>query len=569
MNKIENVCYVFCCVVAMELSKETFLMLASDQKGYTNNRADNFKARLPMPVRLASGVDWYMSCNNLVVPRTIKQNIPISKIIFYQSFSETDNRQKYPGRTKTIAYDQQNHATKGVIGRLKKVLKEFNAHESSTADHLELLESGNALRFKYTVTKDAASDWPDNFLYLQLDKTWQSLLGLSNSVIPMVKERERVRVIGLQICTLLTGGTGDGIGSCPAGNIFLDKGLRKGALNALKREILATSKPDHVDLIYDMSEHRILVKIKSTANQAAMTEPLICLNLTAEVFRIFGLSEYVTTQQTFILTPAILNRYTNGSGWHRIVYHGNLKVSQVIRRYVGGDYVYGVQFVTGQGEFDIFNDSAQHSHVFTSPVSIPKSQVGISQSLAPTLKVKIDDLFDPADAHLVQDIDLLRNVSRCNIQSIKMGQKRGLDDNKKNHMVQIDLYTHHAKRVRASRKTIDELHVTILDGQDQPVVFGDGKTHLNMFLTPMKKSVYPLEFTILIPFNETLTLKQPVPFDGRREVGVMQIELPTNFNNVLQDEMKITVSKVVTPRYGAKTIDYTVPMGNYTEKTLI
>ena len=169
----------------------------------------------------------------------------------------------------------------------------------------------------------------------------------------MVKERERVRVIGLQICTLLTGGTGDGIGTCPAefpGNIFLDKGLRKGALNALKREILATSKPDHVDLIYD-TEHRILVKIKSTANQAAMTEPLICLNLTAEVFRIFGLSEYVTTQQTFILNPAILNRYTNGSGWHSIVYHRNLKVSQVIRRYVGGDYVYGVQFVTGQGEF--------------------------------------------------------------------------------------------------------------------------------------------------------------------------------------------------------------------------
>ena len=219
--------------------------------------------------------------------------------------------------------------------------------------------------------------------------------------------------------------------------------------------------------------------------------------------------------------------------------------------------------------FDIFNDSAQHSLVFTSPVSISKSQVGISQSLAPTLKVKIDDLFDPANAHLVQDIDLLRNVSRRNIQSIKMGQKRGLDDNKKNHMVEIDLYTHHAKRVRASRKTIDELHVTIVDGQDQPVVFGDGKTHLNMFLTPMKKSVYPLEFTILIPFNETLTLKQPVPFDGRREVGVMQIELPTNFNNVLQDEMKITVSKVVTPRYGAKTIDYTVPMGNYTEETLI
>ena len=146
----------------MELRKETFLMLASDQKGYTNNRADNFKARLPMPVRLASGVDWYLSCNNLVVPRTIKHNIPIGKIIFYQSFSETDNRQKYTGRTKTIAYDQQNHATKGVIGRLKKVLKEFNAHESSTADHLELLESGNALRFKYTVTKDAASDWPDN-----------------------------------------------------------------------------------------------------------------------------------------------------------------------------------------------------------------------------------------------------------------------------------------------------------------------------------------------------------------------------------------------------------------------
>ena len=85
-----------------------------------------------------------------------------------------------------------------------------------------------------------------------------------------------------------------------------------------------------------------------------------------------------------------------------------------------------------------------------------------------------------------------------------MGQKRGLDDSDKNHMVEIDLYTQHAKRLRASRRTIDELHVTIVDCKDKPVVFGDGKTHLNMFLTPMIKSPQPLEFTILVPFNETL-----------------------------------------------------------------
>ena len=450
------------------------------------------------------------------------------------------------------------------------MIKAFNAHESSTADHLALDDSGNTLKFKYTATKDAAASFHENFLYLQLDKTWQSLLGVSNSVIPMVTRRENIRAIGLQISTLLTGGTGDGVGTCPAefpGNIYIYKGLKKGALNCLKREILSTPKPDHVDLIFD-SAHRILVKIKSTTNQAAMTDPIICLNITAEVYRIFGLSDTVTTDQTFILTPAILNRYTDGSGWHNIVYHRNLKTTQVIRKYVGGDYVYGVKLDTGQ-DFDIFNNQEQHSIEFTSPVTIPKSQVGISQSLTPTLKVKIDDLFDPSNAHLDQDIDLLRHVSRRNIQSIKTGQKRGLDDSDKNHMVEIDLYTQHAKRLRASRKTIEELHVTIVDGKDKPVTFGDGKTHLNMFLTPMKKSAYPLEFTILTPFNETLTLKQPVPFDGRREVGVMHIELPTNFNNVLQDEMKITVSRVETPRYSAKTDNYTVPVGHYTPQTLI
>ena len=64
-------------------------------------------------------------------------------------------------------------------------------------------------------------------------------------------------------------------------------------------------------------------------------------------------------------------------------------------------------------------------------------------------------------------------------------------------------------------------------------------------------------------------MKQPVAFDGRREVGVMQIELPTNFNNVLQDEMKISVKRQRTNRHAAQTDNYTLPVGNYTPATMI
>ena len=77
-----------------------------------------------------------------------------------------------------------------------------------------------------------------------------------------------------------------------------------------------------------------------------------------------------------------------------------------------------------------------------------------------------------------------------------------------------------------------ELQVTIDDDNNELITFGEGKTQLNIQLTPMPISQYPHEFTLIVPFNKTLELKKPFVFDGSREVGVMQIELPMSFHNV-------------------------------------
>ena len=60
----------------------------------------------------------------------------------------------------------------------------------------------------------------------------------------------------------------------------------------------------------------------------------------------------------------------------------------------------------------------------------------------------------------------------------------------------------------------------------------------------MPVSRFPHEFTLIVPFNETLQLKSKFDFDGSREVGVMQVALPTTFINVKDAEMNFTVLEV-------------------------
>ena len=188
-----------------------------------------------------------------------------------------------------------------------------------------------------------------------------------------------------------------------------------------------------------------------------------------------------------------------------------------------------------------------------------------SQALVPMIKVTVDNFLDPDNAHLDKDTDVLRHISRDNVKEMKKGQKRGHDDSDKNPMVEIMLFNQHAKRVRRNRKTFHEFEFTLLDDNDKLNEFGKGKTQI---LRPMPVSRFPHEFTLIVPFNETLQLKSKFDFDGSREVGVIQVLLPTTFINVKDAEMNFTmleVSKLANP----KAWHYRIPQGVYSNKSLI
>ena len=76
----------------MEIKEETHLILPSDQTHYPNNTASKFKVKLPHTIRLASGVDWYASCDNVIIPREVKSQalVPMIKVNV-DNFLDPDN----------------------------------------------------------------------------------------------------------------------------------------------------------------------------------------------------------------------------------------------------------------------------------------------------------------------------------------------------------------------------------------------------------------------------------------------------------------------------------------------
>ena len=186
-----------------------------------------------------------------------------------------------------------------------------------------------------------------------------------------------------------------------------------------------------------------------------------------------------------------------------------------------------------------------------------------SQALVPMIKVTVDNFLDPDNAHLNKDTGVLRHISRDNVKEMKKGQKRGCDDSDKNPMVEIMLFNQHAKR-----KTFYEFEFTLLDDNDKLTEFGKGKTQINTTLRPIPVSSFPHEFTLIVPFNETLQLKSKFDFDGSREVGVMQVALPTTFINVKYAEMNFTVLDV-SKLANTNAWHYRIPQGMYSNKLLI
>ena len=76
----------------MEIKEETHLILPSDQTHYPNNTASKFKVKLPHTIRQASGVDWYASCDNVIIPREVNSQslVPMIKVN-EDNFLDPDN----------------------------------------------------------------------------------------------------------------------------------------------------------------------------------------------------------------------------------------------------------------------------------------------------------------------------------------------------------------------------------------------------------------------------------------------------------------------------------------------
>ena len=76
----------------MEIKEKTHLNLSSDQTHYPNNTASKFKVKLPHTIRLASVVDWYVSCDNVIIPREVNYQalVPMIKVNV-DNFLDSDN----------------------------------------------------------------------------------------------------------------------------------------------------------------------------------------------------------------------------------------------------------------------------------------------------------------------------------------------------------------------------------------------------------------------------------------------------------------------------------------------
>ena len=76
----------------MEIKEETHLNSSSDQTHYPNNTASKFKVKLPHTIRLASVVDWYVSCDNVIIPREVNYQalVPMIKVNV-DNFLDSDN----------------------------------------------------------------------------------------------------------------------------------------------------------------------------------------------------------------------------------------------------------------------------------------------------------------------------------------------------------------------------------------------------------------------------------------------------------------------------------------------
>ena len=86
--------------------------------------------------------------------------------------------------------------------------------------------------------------------------------------------------------------------------------------------------------------------------------------------------------------------------------------------------------MTGTNFFDFDNNNI-HNFVVKLLVKLNPQDMGISQASIPMVKVNVENFLEPDNAHLDNDIDVLRHITRDDVKEMKKGQKRGRDDSDK------------------------------------------------------------------------------------------------------------------------------------------
>ena len=109
----------------MEIKEETHLILPSDQTHYPNNTASKFKVKLPHTIRLASGVDWYASCDNFIIPREVKPDVEKARVCYYKRIPTSTTKQTVVCASDTVEYNKQKSTTEGIVAKLRQLLNQF------------------------------------------------------------------------------------------------------------------------------------------------------------------------------------------------------------------------------------------------------------------------------------------------------------------------------------------------------------------------------------------------------------------------------------------------------------
>ena len=107
----------------MDIKEETHLILPSDQTHYTNSTASMFKVKLPHSIRLCSELDWYASCDSIIILMLKKLAFVIIK--GYKTILPSKQLCVCVCVSDTVQYCKQKSVTDGIVGKLRGIINRF------------------------------------------------------------------------------------------------------------------------------------------------------------------------------------------------------------------------------------------------------------------------------------------------------------------------------------------------------------------------------------------------------------------------------------------------------------